>query len=101
MVSETEKVKYMMWFFKSRFAVTVQRRFHMVFGREPTKKSRCTYGINCLIRQAAFIKEKALRDDQSLKLRWIQSLQSIRISVSTVKHATKGVAQNSMQTSEI
>jgi hypothetical protein len=36
------------------------------------QKCRFTGGINCLIRLAAFVKEKALGDDQSLKLRWIQ-----------------------------
>jgi hypothetical protein len=50
--------------------VTVQR-FCTIFEREPpTKMSICRWYK--LIDQTAFAKEKALKDDQSLKLRWIQ-----------------------------
>jgi hypothetical protein len=42
----------------------------MVSDREgPTKIS----GVNCLIRLAASIKEKAMKDNKSLKLKWVKS----------------------------
>jgi hypothetical protein len=49
--------------------VTAQRRFHIVFGREPPPKCQVASGINCLIRLAGFVQEEALGDNQSLKLR--------------------------------
>jgi hypothetical protein len=64
----------------------------MVFGREPPKKCRFTSGRNCLIRLAAFVKDKAMGDDQSLKLRWIQFMWlSFAVHTNqpgpTIKHA--------------
>jgi hypothetical protein len=36
------------------------------------RKCHFTSGINFLIKLAAFVKEKALGDDQSLKQRWMK-----------------------------
>jgi hypothetical protein len=38
MASQADKVKRVLWFHESRYAVTVQRRFRTVFGREPPTK---------------------------------------------------------------
>jgi hypothetical protein len=72
------------------------------------QKCRFTSDINCFIRLAAFVKEKAPGDDQSMKLRWIQF---VRLSFAVyanqlgtclvTKQATHNNAQNSAETFEI
>jgi hypothetical protein len=104
MMSQVKKTKCMLWFHKCRSAVTVQRRFCMVFGREmPTKMLICK-----LIRLAAFVKEKALGDAQSLKLMWMQFVW-LSFTVHTnqsgmllkIKHTPHSGAENSAETFEI
>jgi hypothetical protein len=47
----------------------VQRRFHTVLERKIAERWGFASGTKKLIRLPAFIKEKASRDDQSLKVR--------------------------------
>jgi hypothetical protein len=61
--------------------------------------------INCLYRLAACVKEKALGDDQSLKLRgmFVQLLFVVhtnQLDMPNKKHVTNNSAQNTADTSE-
>jgi hypothetical protein len=62
-------------FHKFKSDVAVHRRLRREFGRKPPTKCRFTRCINCLVRPAACVKEKAPAEKQSLKLRRTQFVQ--------------------------
>jgi hypothetical protein len=61
MASEAEKAECVLWFHKSRSAVTAQRRFRAVFGREPPTKMSIYKWYKLLDQTACICKGKGPR----------------------------------------
>jgi hypothetical protein len=71
MASQVEKAECLLWFDEHMAALLCKRDFIRYL--EGNHQQRCRYasGMNCLIRLAAFVQGKEPRDDQSLKLGWM------------------------------
>jgi hypothetical protein len=59
-------------FHESRPAIAVQTRYCKVFEMETIRKISVYKSKNFQINLASFVEEKSVRDDQSLKLKWMK-----------------------------
>lgn len=98
MVVQVQKARWVLWFHRLRSAVGVQRRLRTVTGRKQPMSCRFTSSVNCFMRLAAYVKEKAPgNNDSEMQLEWllvwVSTNQETRVP--SDKHATHNSAQYS------